>query len=219
MKKLVAFFVIVLFTMICSAHCSAQMKLEKNNKGDYRFKTDTLEWVNTNIVAEPEAIRYIKNFSQAISAPNSFILIEKSEKILKMVGPFKALKKTTERGIYFDSSENKIVFIEKKEELEIITPLLIFGMLSVILMIISSILKKEKRAYAALTTAALAALVVALTTFIVATVITALVAATALGAALVVAATAESNHKASKIFVVIYYIIMTAYFILMFSGI
>ncbi len=207
--------ILILLLFFVATVCSAQVELEANKKGEYRVKEDAQEYATSSITAEPEAIRYIESFSKAIYNPNSFIVIEKSKKTIKMTGLFKALKDFKEKGILFNSDENKIVFLEKKEEREEKSFILIFVIISIILMIILNMMFKKDIGVAAAITAFGAAAAFA------AAAITAGVAFIAaligVGAALtLVFALAKNNHKKYKIAVIIYYTSMALYFIFMF---
>lgn len=140
MKKLVVLFAIAFFTTICGA----QIRLEKSSNEAFRLKEDSLEWQTSNVVAEPEAVQYIESFSKAIAAPDSIIFIEITGKIIKMSGPFTSLDEVTGKGIAFNSKENKIVFVEKKEKQEVKSPLFVLGALSVVFMILANLILKKK---------------------------------------------------------------------------
>jgi hypothetical protein len=195
--------ILILLLFFVATVCSAQVELEANKKGKYRVKEDAQEYATSSITAEPEAIRYIESFSEAIENPNSFISIDKSEKIIKMTGLFKASKEFKEKGVLFNSDENKIVFIEKKEEREEKSFILILAIISVVLIIISNILYNKNKRDSLLATFAVAAVVAA-----------------AAAAATATATTTENDYKNYKLAVIIYYILMMAlYFAFMFLGI
>jgi len=203
MKKVVIFLLLVSVVAICNAQI-----VEKNSSGDYRVALEQEEWQKTGIRAEEEVWDYTEFFPEAIANPNSRISVEESERIVKMTGLFKALKEVEEKGIIFNSDENKITFIEpEKEEEE--SFVLIFAFVSVFFMLIANILFKIKNSFfaAAAAVAAAAAFVAA--------------AAAAFVTAVTAAAfvTGDINNKGYKVFVIIYYIFMAAYFIFMFLGI
>lgn len=143
MKKSL-FILVLLFVPII---CSAQIKIEKNNQGEYRQQTKISEWESANITADPRAVEYVDLFDEAISNPNTFILIERSEKMLKTTVGFTTLKEVKSIGISYDSSKNKIIFIEERKELETGFYILILAMLSVIFIIIANILYNKKEFY------------------------------------------------------------------------
>jgi hypothetical protein len=146
MKKLALFFLMFFVVTLCSAQI-----LEKSNQGEYRIvhEKEEIYWEKTNITFDKKSQRYIKHFFEAIQNPDSFIVVEESKKISRMTGVFKVLKEKKERGILFDSKENKVVFLEKKEEGEGKSFLLVFAIISIILMIISNIFSKKEKAHVA----------------------------------------------------------------------
>jgi hypothetical protein len=146
MKNLCVFFVFILVTTICGA----QIELECNSECKYRIKEDVQEWAPSEITAEPGAIKYIDNFSRAIQNPDIPILVDQSEKILKLKPIFKKLVEIEEYFIIYNSQTKNIDYIEvaptKEEESSY---LILFSIVSIFLMIISNILYKKGQAAAA----------------------------------------------------------------------
>jgi len=223
MKKVVIFLLLVSVVAICNAQI-----VERNSNGDYRVVIEEEKWQGVGVVAEEEAWFYIKFFPEAISNPNSLISVEKSERIMKITGLFKALKKVEEKNILFNPNENKIVFVEEEEEKEEKSFILVFALASVLLMFASNISFKMKNSFWG--SAAFAAAFVAAAAFAVAAAVAVAVAvaaaaafaaavAAAVAVAVAVAVAADINNKGYKFFVTIYYIFMSAYFIFIFLGI
>ena len=224
--------------------CNAQVELEVNKSGVYRAKQEAQDFVASNIVAEPEALKYIERFSEAISSPYSLILVEKSEKIIKMTGFFEVLKEVNEKAILFNSNENKVVFVEINEERKEKSFLLIFGLISITLMILSNILIRRKRNRVLLTASFAVSTTLILSFFITAVLVIVFASIAAFKSTLTFApvfafasvfisvaafvsiviaflsviAFTES-YRSYKGFVAIYYMLIAVYFIFMFLGI
>lgn len=142
MKNLLVFFLFLLATTICSA----QAKIQVNKEGVYKLKADTLEWVDAEITAHPEALRYGLKISEAIQNPGEKILGERSEEILKLKPIFKKLVKVKEYFIVYNSQTKNIDYIEaapiKREEPSY---LILFSIASILLMVVSNILNKKEK--------------------------------------------------------------------------
>jgi hypothetical protein len=214
MKKLIAFFVFVFVATICSA----QVELEGNKEGVYRIKENTQEWAPSEITAEPEAVKYIDNFSQAISAPDIPILVGQSEKILKLKPVFKKLVEVEEHFIVYKEDGDSIGFFIKVKKREEPSYLILFSIASILLMVISNILFKKSCDVATLAaTFAVTAAFVAAFTFAAFAATFAFVFAAAFAfvaaVAFVAAAFADINYKVASI---IFYILMVVHIILLF---
>jgi hypothetical protein len=213
MKKLIAFFVFVFVATICSA----QVELEGNKEGVYRIKENTQEWAPSEITAEPEAVKYIDNFSQAISAPDIPILVGQSEKILKLKPVFKKLVEVEEHFIVYKEDGDSIGFFIKVKKREEPSYLILFSIASILLMVISNILFKKSCDVATLAAAftfAVTAAFVAAFTFAVTAAFVAAFAATFAAFAAAFAATAA--YKDYKVVFIIFYILMAIHIILLF---
>jgi hypothetical protein len=212
MKKLIAFFVFVFVATICSA----QVELEGNKEGVYRIKENTQEWAPSEITAEPEAVKYIDNFSQAISAPDIPILVGQSEKILKLKPVFKKLVEVEEHFIVYKEDGDSIGFFIKVKKREEPSYLILFSIASILLMVISNILFKKScdvAAFAAFVAAFAAAFTFAAFAAFVAAFTFAVTAAFAATFAAAFAAFADINYKVASI---IFYILMVVHIILLF---
>ena len=213
MKK--SLFILVLL-FCATAICSAQI-LEKSASGKYRISTE--KWESLSITIKPEAQKYNSCFAEAILNPDKKILVERSEKILKLKLLFKAKKEVKESFIIYNSSTKQISCVELKQQKEETSYLILFGIASLILMIISNALYKKSRTMSAVTAAVVtffavfavaAAFAVAVTAAVV-TFFAAVAAAFAAAFALV-----DKKHKDYKIFSIIFYIAMTIGIILSF---
>ncbi|MDD3711322.1 MAG: hypothetical protein PHP37_01855 [Patescibacteria group bacterium] len=215
MKNLFVFFLFIFVTTICSA----QAKLQVNKEGVYRVQADSIEWVNAEITAHPEALRYDLKFSEAIANPGKEILGERSEKILRLKLPFKKQVEVKKYFIIYDSQTKNIGYLEatpvRKEEPSY---LILFSIISILLMIISNILyKKGLDGFAAFAAAAVVvafAAAAAVAAFAVAVAATFAFAFAAFATfAFAFAAVAEKDYK---VFSVIFYILMAVHIALLF---
>jgi len=213
MKNL-AIFVLFFVTTVCSA----QIELEGNKEGIYRVKKDAQEWAPSGITAEPKAIEHINSFSQAINNPGTPILVEQSEKILKLKSVFKKLVEVKEHFIVYNDSTKTISYLKSKKVKENSSYLILFSIMLLTLMILSNILYKKNYTFTAFVVSVLlGGLAIAFTaisdvTFVVA-LITALMAFNALLAAFTVIGALDKSYKLlSKTF----YILMAIHFVLLF---
>ena len=141
MKNLFAFFVLIFVTIICGAQANLQM----NKEGIYRLKPDSPEWIDVEITAHPEALKYGLKFSEAISKPGERILGKRLISFLKLKFLFKQQVEIKEYFIVYNSQTKNIDYIEttpiKKEGPSY---LILCSISSIFLMIILNIFKKEQ---------------------------------------------------------------------------
>ncbi len=171
---------------------------------------------------DPEAEQYENHFVRAIQNPDSAFFINKIEKTVKITGFFENDVKIVERGICFDSKQNKIIFIEKEEEKEKKDSLLfLFGILSIIMIIISDnlLLKYKNWALFFSFSGYIFVFLFAAQGLLLFSEHLYLLAASFIIAGLVTATTIETKEneykRSHKIFVYLFYTIMTVYFLLM----
>ncbi|MDD3711324.1 MAG: hypothetical protein PHP37_01865 [Patescibacteria group bacterium] len=218
MKKLFVFFVFTFVAIICSA----QVELEGNKEGVYRVKEDTQEWAPSKITAEYEAIKYINKFSQAISSPDTPILAERSEEVLKLKLIFKKLVEVKERFIFYNSQTNNIDYIETlPAEREESSYLILFSIASILLMVVSNILFKMGKCGFAALTAALTALTAAFAltagTAVAVTAGTAVAVIAAAFVAIVASVVDDKDRKKYKVASIIFYVSIAVHIILLFT--
>jgi len=139
MKKIAILF--VLFCVI--SNINAQIALEIDENGNYYKKG-----IQSNITTDSVAVKYLKYFPSAIDSPNVFISIEELSEVVRITSPFKALIKTEQNGIVFNSQKKAIYFVSNKKNNEAIHPGLIIGfilwLISILFMLISNKIKKDE---------------------------------------------------------------------------
>lgn len=219
MKKFFLFFTLIFVATICGA----QIKLQANKEGVYRLKTDSLEWVDSEITAQSEALRYVEKFTEAISKPQQRILVERSENILKLKFLFKAEMVCKESFIIYNNHTKNIDYVDgvpiKKEESSY---LILFSVGTILLMVASNLLHEKKKGFSVIFAAfATACMTGVLFDFCISNAFAFLAAVGAAVAAAVACAVAyfsddESVSVLYKLASVAFYICVTIYIIVIF---
>jgi hypothetical protein len=218
MKKL-----LVIPVALIALHLSAQVKLEGNKEGVYRIDEDAQEWVPSKIAAEPEAIKYLDKFFQAISNPGEKILVEMSEKRLRLKLPFRREVEFKKSFIFYNTQTNNIEYAEDDPVLkEEPSYLILFSITSILLMVIFNILFKKGylgvAAFAAAFAAAAAALAVFAAAAAAAAALAVFAAAAAFAAALAVFAAfaVDDGEDGQQLLATVFYILMATHIVLLF---
>ena len=138
MKKLL----LVLFLLLVSVVCNSQI-LEKSASGKYRMSAE--KWEASEITVKPEAQKYDSCFAKAISNPNKKILVERSEKFLKLKLLFLKKVNVEKSFIIYDNKTKSINYIKAAPVIEQETSYLILSFVFLLfLMIRSNILFKKR---------------------------------------------------------------------------
>lgn len=112
MKNIVLFLGLLFVTV-----CNAQI-VEKNNEGRFRLVVDEDEWQKTDISADEKTRYYTGFFPKAIELPGTPILVERSEKIVKLKPLLKKVVEVEEYFIVYDDVSKRINYLalDKKSE-------------------------------------------------------------------------------------------------------
>lgn len=147
MRKLL-FVLMSLFAITAFTSCASQGEPETKDykridqKEIYQVKKTECITTDVEVSVDQKAVEYADYFSQAVSKPDTPVLV-KDDKRFKLKSPFKKIVKTEKGFIIYNEIDNNISFFEEVETREESSCLILLSIIPILLMIILNILSKK----------------------------------------------------------------------------